>query len=72
MPDKDMIQSVKCGCGATEYNGMMHWRDGHQYCRHCMNKIWNEDRLRAGLDFRENFKNYYPFYDDGKDYSNGR
>jgi hypothetical protein len=68
--DNDMKKVVKCGCGGNEYFGMMYWRDGHMYCRHCIEKIWREyDGWNKDGKYKNAFKYYYPHYEDGIDYS---
>jgi len=64
----EMKQLVKCGCGGSEYYGMMHWRDAHQYCRHCIEAIWRKDGCQKALPFKNAFEYYFPLYSDGKDY----
>ena len=64
----EMTEVVRCQCGASEYYGMMHWRDGHTYCRHCLEAIWRKDGWDP--DYKRNaFEHYFPLYSDGKDYT---
>ena len=67
----EMKRVVKCGCGSFEYYGMMHWRDGHQYCRRCIESIWNKDRAQANLPHMTAFEHYFPYYSDGRNYTIG-
>ena len=64
----EYYEVVKCGCGGSEYYGQMHWRDGHQYCRHCIESIWRNDGWQKGRPYEDAFKHYFPYYEDGKDY----
>lgn len=49
MKDEGMKAVVRCGCGAKEYYGKMHWRDGHQYCRRCIYNIWLNDGWKGNV-----------------------
>lgn len=51
----DMNEVITCSCGEKEFNGLMYWRDGKQYCRRCMHKIWRGDGYTGPT-----FKCYYP------------
>jgi len=53
-------------CKKEEYYGMLHWKDGQLYCRHCIQELWNKEAQTFG---KKQFENYYPLYEDGKDYS---
>jgi len=64
----EMVRIVRCGCGAQEYFGMMHWRDGHQFCRRCIESIWRKDGWDPDYK-QEAFKFYFPQYSDGIDYT---
>lgn len=33
-------------CHNPEYYGMFHWHNGHQYCRHCIYDIWQQEEWR--------------------------
>lgn len=69
IPNKDRMKEVVKnyrGCGHKEYYGMIHWRDGLQYCRQCIYSIWmNETNWMP--DPKEDF--VFPYYEDGVDYS---
>lgn len=60
-----MLDIYKCPfCDNREYFGMIHWRDGHQYCRNCIYSIWeNESKWK-----RDNTDYVFPNYSDGVNY----
>lgn len=63
---KDVVKNYR-GCGHKEYYGMIHWRDGLQYCRKCIHEIWvreNPNGWKPGPD-----EKYFPLYEDGIDYT---
>lgn len=61
---------VNCpNCNDQEYWGMLHWRDGRMYCRHCIERIWVSEQ--PNLEYGKCFKHYFPYYEDGIDYSKG-
>lgn len=63
---KDVVKDYK-GCGHIEYYGMIHWRDGLQYCRRCIYNIWqNESKWKPGED-----DYVFPLYEDGINYYEG-
>ena len=65
MSNDRMKQQSKCPqCGNAEYIGMLHWRDGKMYCRHCIAALWKKE----GSKCLEPFKHYYPLYEDGINY----
>ena len=62
---KDVVINYR-GCGHKEYYGMLVWRDGLQFCRRCIHKIWvdeNPNGWKPGPD-----EKYFPLYEDGKNY----
>lgn len=65
-PDSDCVEVVVCpNCKHEEYWGMMHWRDGRQYCRHCIYRIWQKDSK-----WEPTINDYvFPLYQDGVDYT---
>lgn len=68
-PTDEMRNVVKGyrGCGHKEYYGMIHWRDGLQYCRQCIYEIWErESHWRHG---QEDYT--FPYYEDGVNYYSG-
>lgn len=69
-PMKDIVVNYK-GCGHMEYYGMIHWRDGLQYCRQCIYEIWQKESNYQGWkpDPEKDF--VFPLYEDGIDYSKG-
>jgi hypothetical protein len=69
IPDNDMLKVVECPeCHNQEYYGMIHWYNGHKYCRHCMYDIWQK---RSGWNPGNNdFE--FPKYEDGIDYTEKR
>lgn len=63
----EMKEIVKCACGRLEYYGMMHWHNGHTWCRVCIYEIWMMD---SGYKWKPTETNYtFPLYEDGKDYT---
>ena len=63
---KDVVKDYR-GCGHIEYYGMIHWRDGLQYCRRCIYNIWqNESKWKPGED-----DYVFPLYEDGINYYEG-
>lgn len=60
---KDVVKDYR-GCGHIEYHGMIHWRDGLQYCRRCIYNIWQkESKWKPGED-----DYVFPLYEDGINY----
>jgi len=46
MDDKTKL-IVQCpNCGDSEFWENLHWRDGKQYCRACIAKVWKEDNKK--------------------------
>lgn len=42
-----MDEIVRCkNCGEKELYDYMTWRDGKQYCRTCINIIWEKERAQ--------------------------
>lgn len=63
---KDVVKDYR-GCGHIEYYGMIHCRDGLQYCRRCIYNIWqNESKWKPGED-----DYVFPLYEDGINYYEG-
>ena len=63
---KDVVKDYR-GCGHIEYYGMIHWRDGLQYCRRCIYDIWQkESKWKPGED-----DYVFPLYEDGINYYEG-
>lgn len=61
---KNVVKGYR-GCGHKEYYGMIHWRDGLQYCRQCIYEIWmKESNWKPNP--KEDF--VFPYYEDGKNY----
>ncbi|MBQ2639293.1 MAG: hypothetical protein IJF92_00805 [Bacilli bacterium] len=45
------LKIVFCkNCDEPEYWGCMFWRNGKQYCRKCIYKIWDEENPNANYD----------------------
>ncbi len=43
----DMLSIYKCfDCHKPEYYGMFHWHNGHQYCRACIYRIWQDEEYK--------------------------
>lgn len=64
---KDVVKNYR-GCGHKEYYGMIHWRDGRQYCRKCIYNIWQQDSNYTG--WKPGKEDYvFPYYEDGIDYT---
>jgi late competence protein required for DNA uptake (superfamily II DNA/RNA helicase) len=62
-----MKQITKCPrCGKSEYVGMLHWRDGKMYCRHCIEHLWNKEANTIG---KSQHQYYFPLYSDGINYT---
>lgn len=60
---KDVVKGYR-GCGHKEYFGMIHWRDGLQYCRQCIYELWQkESGWKPGKD-----DYVFPYYEDGVNY----
>lgn len=34
-------------CDRPEYYGMLHWHDGHQYCRNCIYHFWEKEEYQS-------------------------
>ena len=67
IPVDEMKNVVECPeCHKPEYYGMIHWREGHRYCRSCIYEIWE----RFGRWSRNSDKDFeFPTYEDGVDYT---
>lgn len=43
-----MLDIYECPfCRKPEYYGMLHWRDGHQFCRSCIYELWTKEGYEA-------------------------
>jgi hypothetical protein len=63
----EMLEIVKCSCDRSEYYGMMHWYNGHQYCRVCTYERWQNARFYTWKPGSTDY--VFPLYIDGIDYT---
>jgi len=51
-----MLDIYECPvCNKPEYYGMLHWHNGHQYCRSCIYSIWEKEEYQAAVKREDEF-----------------
>lgn len=61
----DVVQGYR-GCGHKEYFGMIHWKNGLQYCRRCIYQIWQNESNNRWHPGKEDY--VFPYFEDGINY----